>query len=79
MKKILLKGLIVLKMNLMMSSCVLHPFAIDTQEATLVREKDNGSIERISCYDDKASRIICFDERDINIINKCLRSNQIRD
>ena len=78
MKRTLLKGLIVLKMSLM-TSCVLNPFAIDSQNAELVRQLDNGRIERISCFDEKTQRIMCFDEKDLNIINKCVRRNQIRD
>ena len=72
MKKTLLKGLNVLSVSLIISSCELNPFAIDTKTAELVRTKKDV-VERISCYDNKANSIMCFDQDDLNIINKCMR------
>lgn len=72
MKMTLLKGLSVLSVNLMMISCELEPYAIDTVKGELVRQK-NDSIERISCYDDKLREFACFDNEDLNRIRKCIK------
>jgi hypothetical protein len=71
MRKTLLNALLVLKMSLM-TSCNLNPFAIDTRTAELVREK-KGKEERISCYEEKAQKIMCFDREDLYTINNCLK------
>ena len=64
MKKILLKGLSVLSVSLIISSCELNPYAIDTVNGELVR-KQGDSVERISCFDDKLKEFACFDNKDL--------------
>lgn len=77
MKKTLLKGLNVLSVSLMISSCQLEPFVIDYDSAELVRKK-NGNIERISCYDSKLQDFACFERKDLNTIEKCFRRSGSR-
>jgi hypothetical protein len=72
MKMTLLKGLSVLIVNLTISSCKLNPYAIDYKNAELVRKKD-GKVERISCYSEKLKEYACFERKDLNRINKCIR------
>lgn len=55
-----------------MISCNLNPYAIDINHGELVREVKNKP-EIIRCTDEKAARIMCFDQHDLNIINKCMR------
>lgn len=77
MKMTLLKGLNVLSVSLMISSCQLEPFVIDYNSAELVRQK-NGNIERISCYNDKLKEFACFDRKDLSTIEKCFRRSGSR-
>jgi hypothetical protein len=65
-------------MSLTISCNALSPFVIDTNQGELIRETKEGE-ERISCFENKANRITCFDEKDLNILNKCMRKCKEKD
>ena len=60
-------------MSLTLTSCrALNPYVFDTTQGEIVRSKDN-QIERISCYEEKLNRFACFNQKDLQIINRCMK------
>jgi hypothetical protein len=69
MKKHHKKKLNVLVTSLIVSSCQLNPFFFDVETAEIV-DKNN---KRISCHNDELKTYACFNEQDLQKINKCFK------
>lgn len=76
MKKALLSAKNALIMSLILISCKpINPYVFDTEKGEVLRQ-NGDDIERYSCFDEKLNRFACFNQKDLQIINKCLKRCQ---
>lgn len=73
MIKILLLGLSVLGTILIVSCNTLEPYTFDHEKCEFLRITNDGEVEYVDCKDVKASKLVSFDEDDVQAIKKCFR------